>query len=80
MVEESFDEDETKVHGNVNGDGFFLIEEHEHQLKLDEQTLRETLEEAKVEKEWEERIRQEREYEEMLLLEFGMMESDYESD
>ncbi|GJT51687.1 hypothetical protein Tco_0977844 [Tanacetum coccineum] len=57
-----------------------LIEKEQHQLLLDEDALRETLEKAaKAEKEWEERIREEQAHDELFRLEFGV-QSDSEPD
>ncbi|GJY90531.1 hypothetical protein Tco_0505727 [Tanacetum coccineum] len=65
MVEESVDEHKI---GNE-----YLTEKQQQQLDLDEEALRETLEEeARAEKEWEERIRQERAHYELFRLEFGV--------
>nr|GEU48039.1 NADH-ubiquinone oxidoreductase [Tanacetum cinerariifolium] len=70
-VEESADEHEI-------GDEY-LTEKEQYQLLLDEEALRETLEEkTRAEKEWEERIRQEQAHDELFRLEFGV-QSDSES-
>ncbi|GJT99962.1 hypothetical protein Tco_1110301 [Tanacetum coccineum] len=60
----------------------YLIEKELHQLHLDEEALRETLEEqARDEKEREEKIRQKQDEDEEFMLEFGVkFDSDYESD
>ncbi|GKC16929.1 hypothetical protein Tco_1013711 [Tanacetum coccineum] len=73
-VEESVDEHEI-------GDEY-LTEKQQQQLALDEEALRETLEEeARAEKEWEERIRQERAHDDLFRLEFGVKsDSEYELD
>ncbi|GJS08053.1 hypothetical protein Tco_0364849 [Tanacetum coccineum] len=73
-VEESIDKHEI-------GDEY-LTEKQQQQLALDEEALRETLEEeARAEKEWDERIRQERARDELFKLEFKMKSySEYKSD
>ncbi|GKC06645.1 hypothetical protein Tco_0998255 [Tanacetum coccineum] len=60
----------------------YLTEQQEHQLRLDEEALRETLkEEAKAEKEWEKRMKKEKAEDELFMLEFGVKsDSEYESD
>ncbi|GKF64733.1 hypothetical protein Tco_0188181 [Tanacetum coccineum] len=60
----------------------FLTEKEYQQLLLDEEVLRETLEEqARAEKEWEERIKKEQDGDELFRLEFGVQsDSEYESD
>ncbi|GJS54352.1 hypothetical protein Tco_0627714 [Tanacetum coccineum] len=60
----------------------FLTEKEYQQLILDEEALRETLEEqARAEKEWEEIIKKEQAEDELFRLEFGVQsESEYESD
>ncbi|GKA52194.1 hypothetical protein Tco_0745390 [Tanacetum coccineum] len=71
-IEESADEHEIC-------DGY-LTEKEQQQLLLDEEALRETLEEeARAEKELEERIKQEQAHDELFRLEFGV-KSDLESD
>ncbi|GJS88129.1 hypothetical protein Tco_0770765 [Tanacetum coccineum] len=62
-------------------DDFFTEKEHQ-QLLLDEEAIRETLEEqARAEKEWEERIKQEQAKDELFRLEFRVQsDSKYESD
>ncbi|GKE22003.1 hypothetical protein Tco_1433515, partial [Tanacetum coccineum] len=58
----------------------YLTEKEQHQLLLDEEALRETLkEEARHEKKWDERIRQEQAHDELFRLEFKV-KSDSESD
>ncbi|GJX39561.1 acetyl-CoA carboxylase 1-like protein [Tanacetum coccineum] len=62
--EESVDEHEI-------GDEYFTEKQQQQQLVLVEESLRETLEEeARAEKEWDERIRQEQAYDELFRLEF----------
>ncbi|GJW83540.1 hypothetical protein Tco_0156685 [Tanacetum coccineum] len=61
----------------------YLTEEELHQLHLDEEALRETLEEAAMdEKAWEEKIRQKQADDDEFFLEFEVVryDSDYESD
>ncbi|GJT90675.1 hypothetical protein Tco_1079520 [Tanacetum coccineum] len=60
----------------------YLIEKEHQQLLLDEETLKETLEEqARAEKEWEERIKKEQAKDELFRLEYGVQsDSEYESD
>ncbi|GKD71787.1 hypothetical protein Tco_1325877 [Tanacetum coccineum] len=60
----------------------YLTEKELHQLQLDEEALRETLEqEARDEKEREEKIRQRQADNEEFMLEFGVKyDSEYESD
>ncbi|GKE09866.1 hypothetical protein Tco_1413417, partial [Tanacetum coccineum] len=60
----------------------YLTEKELHQLHLDEEALRETLEEeARDEKEREEKIRQKQSDDEEFMLEFGVKyDSEYESD
>ncbi|GJT69408.1 hypothetical protein Tco_1028694 [Tanacetum coccineum] len=60
----------------------FLTEKEYHELLLDEEVLRETLEEeARAEKEWEEKIKKEQVEYELFRLEFGVQsDSEYESD
>ncbi|GJQ90746.1 hypothetical protein Tco_0001885 [Tanacetum coccineum] len=78
-VEESTDEYEL-------GDEYvidrYLTEKEQQQLLLDEESLRETLEEeARAEKKLEERIKQEQAHDELFRLEFGVKsDSEYESD
>ncbi|GKD38848.1 hypothetical protein Tco_1259055 [Tanacetum coccineum] len=79
-IEESADEHEI-------GDGYlidgYLTEKKQQQLLVDEEALRETLEEeeARAEKEWEGRIKQEQAHDELFRLEFGVKSnSEYESD
>ncbi|GKG23763.1 hypothetical protein Tco_0391799, partial [Tanacetum coccineum] len=68
------------------GDEYFnegyLTGKEQQQLLLDEESLRETLEEeARDEKELEERIKQEQAHDELFMLEFGVKShSEYESD
>ncbi|GKB28138.1 hypothetical protein Tco_0867539 [Tanacetum coccineum] len=58
----------------------YLTEDQERQLLLDEDALKETLEEeARHEKEWQERMRQEQTHDELFRLEFGVI-SDSKSD
>ncbi|GJU48027.1 hypothetical protein Tco_1217582 [Tanacetum coccineum] len=78
-VEESTDEHEIGDEYLTDG---YLTEKEQHQLLLDEEALRETLEEeARAEKEWEERIRQEQAHDELFMLEFVVKsDSEYESD
>nr|GEX41958.1 hypothetical protein [Tanacetum cinerariifolium] len=54
----------------------------EHQLRLDEEALRETLEEeANAEKDWEERMKKEQAKDELFRLKFGVKsDSEYELD
>ncbi|GKD27288.1 hypothetical protein Tco_1233502 [Tanacetum coccineum] len=63
------------------GEGYFT-EQQEQQLRLDEEALRETLEEeAKAEKEWDERMKKEQAEYELFKLEIGVKsDSEYESD
>ncbi|GJV09536.1 hypothetical protein Tco_1347192, partial [Tanacetum coccineum] len=71
--------DEHDIGDEYPTDGY-LTEKEQHQLLLDEEALRETLEEATMaEKEWEEKIREEQTHDELVRLEFGM-QSDSESD
>ncbi|GJR25439.1 hypothetical protein Tco_1101671 [Tanacetum coccineum] len=67
----------------------YLTEKEQHQLALDEETLRETLKEeawaekerARAEKEWEEEMKKEQAHDELFRLEFGVKsDSEYESD
>ncbi|GKE72190.1 hypothetical protein Tco_1534231 [Tanacetum coccineum] len=60
----------------------YLTEKELHQLHLDEEALKETLEEqARDEKEREEKIRQKQAKDEEFMLKFGRkFDSDYESD
>ncbi|GJV29823.1 transposase, MuDR, MULE transposase domain protein [Tanacetum coccineum] len=62
------------------GDGY-LTEKELHQLHLDKEALRETLEEeARAEKEWEERIKQKQTDDELFMLKFGVKyDSEYEA-
>ncbi|GJU65481.1 hypothetical protein Tco_1247316 [Tanacetum coccineum] len=78
---DDFDEFEESVDEHKIGNEY-LTEKQQQQLDLDEEALRETLEEeARAEKEWEERIRQERAHDELFRLEFGVKsDSEYESD
>ncbi|GKF75836.1 hypothetical protein Tco_0225280 [Tanacetum coccineum] len=59
----------------------YLTEKEQQQLLLDEEALRETLEEeARAEKEWGERIKQEQDHDDLFRLEFGVKsDSEYES-
>nr|GEV93659.1 hypothetical protein [Tanacetum cinerariifolium] len=59
----------------------YLTEKEQQQLLLDEEALRETLEEkTNVKKECEERIKQEQTHDELFRLEFGVKSnSEYES-
>ena len=82
-VEESDDENEvgdeyeTKSYENADG---FLTKEQEEQFLLDEEALWGTLEEqARAEKEWEERIREEQTHDELFMSEF-VVYFDSESD
>ncbi|GJS29212.1 hypothetical protein Tco_0489832 [Tanacetum coccineum] len=77
--EESTDEHE--IYDEYLTDGY-PTEKEQHQLLLDEETLRETLEEeATAEKELEERIKQEQTHDELFMLEFRVKsDSEYESD
>ncbi|GJZ60176.1 hypothetical protein Tco_0615992 [Tanacetum coccineum] len=79
MVKESTNKHEIGDEYLTDG---YLSEKKQQQLLLDEDALRETLEEkARVEKEWEERIKQGQAYDELFRLEFGMKsDSKYESD
>ncbi|GJY45567.1 hypothetical protein Tco_0434630 [Tanacetum coccineum] len=71
MYKESVDEHEI--------DDEYLTEKEQQQLFLDEEALRETLEEeTRAEKEWKERIREEQAHDEFFRLEFGV-QSDSES-
>ncbi|GJT24396.1 bifunctional riboflavin kinase/FMN phosphatase [Tanacetum coccineum] len=78
-VDESIDEHEIGDEYLTNG---YLTEKEQQQLLLDEKALRETLEEeARAEKEWEERIKQEQAHDELFRLEFRVKSySEYESD
>nr|GEW25764.1 hypothetical protein [Tanacetum cinerariifolium] len=67
----------------------YLTEKEQQQLLLDEETLRETLEEeanpekeqARAEREWEERMKEKQAHDELFMLEFGVKsDSEYESD
>ncbi|GJW51118.1 hypothetical protein Tco_0092469 [Tanacetum coccineum] len=60
----------------------FLTDKKYHQLLQDEEVLRETLEEqARAEKELEDRIKKEQAEHELFMLEFGVQsDSEYESD
>ncbi|GKA16753.1 hypothetical protein Tco_0696590 [Tanacetum coccineum] len=60
----------------------FLTEKEYQQLLQDEEVLRETLEEqARAEKEWEDRIKKEEAERELFILEFGVQtDSEYETD
>ncbi|GJX99265.1 hypothetical protein Tco_0356284 [Tanacetum coccineum] len=73
--------DEHKICDEYLTDGY-LTEQQEHQLRIDEEALRETLEEeAKTEKEWEERMKKEQGEYELFRLGFGVKsDSEYESD
>ncbi|GJR95369.1 hypothetical protein Tco_0267543 [Tanacetum coccineum] len=73
-VDESIDEHEI-------GDEY-LTKKQQQQLALDEEALRETLEEeARAEKKWDEKIRQDRAHDELFRMEFGVKsDSEYESD
>ncbi|GKA24289.1 hypothetical protein Tco_0710322 [Tanacetum coccineum] len=73
--------DELKIGDEYLTDGY-LIEKEQQQQLLDEEALRETLEEdARAEKELEERIKQEQAHDELFRLEFGVKsDSEYESD
>ncbi|GKC85667.1 hypothetical protein Tco_1141384 [Tanacetum coccineum] len=75
ITEESIDEHKI-------GDEYLTEKQQQQQLDLDEEALRETLEEeARAEKEWEERIKQEQAHYELFRLEFGVKSySEYESD
>ncbi|GKC94437.1 hypothetical protein Tco_1159879 [Tanacetum coccineum] len=76
-VEESVDEHEIGDEYLTDG---YLTEKEQQQLLLDEEALRETLEEeVRAEKEWEERIRQEQAHDELFRLEFWV-QFDSESD
>ncbi|GKE39556.1 hypothetical protein Tco_1462961 [Tanacetum coccineum] len=76
-VEESIDEHDIGDEYPIDG---YLTEKEQQQLLLDEEALRETLEEeARAEKESAERIRQEQVHDELFRLEFGV-QSDSESD
>ncbi|GKF17301.1 hypothetical protein Tco_0062219 [Tanacetum coccineum] len=66
-----------------------LIKNELHQLALDEEALREVLEEetqakkerARAEKEWEEEMKKEEAHNELFRLEFGVIsDSEYETD
>ncbi|GKB27877.1 hypothetical protein Tco_0867278 [Tanacetum coccineum] len=72
-VDESIDEHKI-------GDEY--LTKKQKQLALDEEALRETLEEeARAEKEWEEKIRKDRAHDELFRMEFGVKsDSEYESD
>ncbi|GKB30724.1 hypothetical protein Tco_0870125 [Tanacetum coccineum] len=61
-------------------DGYLTEKEQQQQL-LDEEALRETLEEeARAKKEWEGKIKQEQAHDELSMLEFGVkFDSEYES-
>ncbi|GKB60641.1 hypothetical protein Tco_0916827 [Tanacetum coccineum] len=64
--------DEHEIGDEYLTDGY-LTEKEQQQLLLDEEALRETLEEeARAEKECEERIRQEQAHDELFRLEFGV--------
>ncbi|GKF39155.1 hypothetical protein Tco_0119216 [Tanacetum coccineum] len=80
MIEESNDEHEI-CHG-------YLTKKEHQQLLLDEEALRETLEEeakaekerAKAEKEWEEFVKQEQAHDELFMLKFEVKsDSEYET-
>ncbi|GKA57676.1 hypothetical protein Tco_0756864 [Tanacetum coccineum] len=60
----------------------FLTEKEYQQLLQDEEVLRETLEEqARAEKEWDDRIKKEEAERELFILEFGVhTDSEYETD
>ncbi|GKA98678.1 hypothetical protein Tco_0826615 [Tanacetum coccineum] len=60
----------------------FLTEKEYQQLLQDEKVLRETLEEqARAEKEWEDRIKKEEAERELFILEFGVhTDSEYKTD
>ncbi|GKD57703.1 hypothetical protein Tco_1291090 [Tanacetum coccineum] len=60
----------------------FLTEKEYQQLLQDEEVLRQTLEEqARAEKEWEDRIKKEEAERELFILEFGVhTDSEYETD
>ncbi|GKC40425.1 hypothetical protein Tco_1052809 [Tanacetum coccineum] len=77
-IEESTDEHEIGDEYLTDG---YLTEKEQQQLLLDEETLRETLEEeARAKKEWEEKIKQEQAHDELSRLEFGVkFDSKYES-
>nr|GEX79960.1 hypothetical protein [Tanacetum cinerariifolium] len=77
-VEESAEEDDIGDEYLTKG---YLIEKEKHQLLLDEDPLRETLEEQeRAEKEWKERIKQEQAHDELFRLEFRVKSnSKYES-
>ncbi|GJW77929.1 hypothetical protein Tco_0139611 [Tanacetum coccineum] len=67
-IEESADEHKIGDEYLTNG---YLTEKEQHQLLLDEEALREMLkEEARDEKEWEERIKKEQAHDELFRLEF----------
>ncbi|GJW20746.1 hypothetical protein Tco_0031368 [Tanacetum coccineum] len=78
-IEESTDEHEIGDEYLTDG---YLTEKEQQQLILDEEALRETLEEqARAEKEWKEFIKQEQSHDELFGLEFGVKsDSEYESD
>ncbi|GJX44974.1 hypothetical protein Tco_0261650 [Tanacetum coccineum] len=78
-INESTDEHEIGDEYLTNG---YLTEKEQQQLLLDEEALRETLEEeARAEKKLEERIKQEQSHDELFRLEFGVKsDSEYESD
>ncbi|GKC05281.1 hypothetical protein Tco_0996891 [Tanacetum coccineum] len=78
-IKESTDEHEIGDEYLTNG---YLTEKEQQQLLLDEEALRETLEEeARAEKELEERIKQEQAHDELFRLECGVKsDSEYETD
>nr|GEV02930.1 hypothetical protein [Tanacetum cinerariifolium] len=78
-AEESTDEHEIGDEYHTDG---YLIEKEQQQLILDEEALRETLEEqARAEKEWKEFVKQEQAHDELFRLEFRVKsDSEYKSD
>nr|GFB43932.1 hypothetical protein [Tanacetum cinerariifolium] len=81
LLEEQDSVEEHEISDEYLTDGY-LTEKEQQQLLLDEKGLRETLEEkARAEKEWEERIKQEQDHDDLFGLEFEVKsDSEYESD
>ncbi|GJS48991.1 hypothetical protein Tco_0599112 [Tanacetum coccineum] len=86
IVEESAEEHDVGDEYLTEG---YLTEKEQQQLALDEETLRETLEEeamaekerTRADKEWVEEMKKEQAHDELFRMEFGVIsDSEYESD